>query len=101
MLPTVIGDLVGARQPRPRRAGLRVDAQQRLAEEVGVFVEPASAASVAGLLQQAERGLVPAGATIAVTVTGNGLKDTETAARESAEPIVADPDPDAIAEAAS
>lgn len=56
-----------------------LDAQKRLADEVGIFVEPASAAGVAGLLQQAGRGLVPAGATIAVTVTGNGLKDVETA----------------------
>ncbi|GAA1487274.1 threonine synthase [Brachybacterium sacelli] len=56
-----------------------LDAQRLLAAEVGVFVEPASAAGVAGLLQQSERGQVPAGATIAVTVTGNGLKDIDTA----------------------
>jgi threonine synthase len=56
-----------------------LDAQAIIAREVGVFVEPASAASVAGLLQAAERGLVPAGARIVCTVTGNGLKDTATA----------------------
>lgn len=56
-----------------------LDAQALLAREVGVFVEPASAASVAGLLQAAERGLVPADAQIVCTVTGNGLKDTATA----------------------
>ena len=77
-----------------------LDAQQRLAEEVGIFVEPASAASVAGLLQQAERGLVPAGATIAVTVTGNGLKDTETAlSRRDLEPTVLPVDLAAVVEA--
>lgn len=54
-------------------------AQRLLADEVGIFVEPASATGVAGLLQQAERGAVPAGAVIAVTVTGNGLKDIDTA----------------------
>jgi len=54
-------------------------AQATLAREVGVFVEPASAASVAGLLQAAQRGLVPEGARIVCTVTGNGLKDTATA----------------------
>jgi threonine synthase len=54
-------------------------AQAMIAAEVGVFVEPASAASVAGLLAAAEAGEVPAGARIACTVTGNGLKDTETA----------------------
>ena len=56
-----------------------LDAQTLLAAEVGIFVEPASAAGVAGLLQQSHRGLVPAGATIAITVTGNGLKDIYTA----------------------
>jgi threonine synthase len=37
----------------------------------------ASAASVAGLLQQAEAGLVPAGSRVVCTVTGHGLKDPE------------------------
>lgn len=54
-------------------------AQAVLAAEVGVFVEPASAASVAGLLQAGEAGKVPAGSKIVCTVTGNGLKDTATA----------------------
>jgi threonine synthase len=56
-------------------------AQAMIAAEVGVFVEPASAASVAGLLAAAEAGEVPGGARITCTVTGNGLKDTETALR--------------------
>lgn len=56
-----------------------LEAQSLIAAEVGVFVEPASAASVAGLLQRAELGEVPRGATITCTVTGNGLKDTATA----------------------
>ena len=54
-------------------------AQRILAEEVGIFVEPASAASVAGLLAAAESGEVPENARIVCTVTGNGLKDTATA----------------------
>ncbi|WP_203716595.1 threonine synthase [Asanoa siamensis] len=48
-----------------------------LAREVGVFVELGSAASVAGLLQSAEAGLIPRGATVVCTVTGHGLKDPE------------------------
>lgn len=56
-----------------------LDAQKRLAADVGIFVEPASAAGVAGLLHQARHGRVPEGATITVTVTGNGLKDIDTA----------------------
>lgn len=54
-------------------------AQATLAGEVGIFVEPASAASIAGLLAAAEAGKVPADATIVCTVTGNGLKDIDTA----------------------
>ena len=54
-------------------------AQARLAASTGIFVEPASAASVAGLLQAASQGKVPGEATIVCTVTGNGLKDTATA----------------------
>jgi len=56
-------------------------AHRVLSAEVGVFVEPASAAGVAGLLARAERGLVPAGARIVVTVTGHGLKDPQWALR--------------------
>ena len=52
-------------------------AYKLLARELGVFVELASAASVAGLLQSAEQDLVPHGATVVCTVTGHGLKDPE------------------------
>jgi threonine synthase len=54
-------------------------AQRALASHDGIFVEPGSAASVAGLLQLAEAGRVERGLTITVTVTGHGLKDTDTA----------------------
>ena len=54
-----------------------LSAQRMLASEVGVFVEPASAISAAGLLDQAARGNVPGGATIVLTVTGHGLKDPQ------------------------
>ncbi|WP_283137253.1 threonine synthase [Rhizohabitans arisaemae] len=52
-------------------------AYRLLAAEEGVFVELASAASVAGLLQAAEQGLVRPGERIVCTVTGNGLKDPD------------------------
>ncbi|GIF64258.1 threonine synthase [Asanoa ishikariensis] len=52
-------------------------AYRLLAREVGVFVELGSAASVAGLLQSAEAGLIPRGSTVVCTVTGHGLKDPE------------------------
>ncbi len=49
----------------------------------GVFVEPGSAASVAGLLKKHAAGEVPAGKTIVVTVTGHGLKDPQWALRNA------------------
>ena len=54
-----------------------LSAYRLLARDVGVFVELASAASVAGLLQQSAEGRIPAGARIVCTVTGHGLKDPE------------------------
>jgi threonine synthase len=62
-------------------------AYRLLAREVGVFVELASAASVAGLLQQAEAGLVPEGSRVVCTVTGHGLKDPEWAISTAPSPI--------------
>lgn len=75
-----------------------LEAQRLLSSTEGVFVEPASAASVAGLLAAAERGEVPADVTITCTVTGNGLKDTETALGSFTLPErVIEPDLDAVA----
>ncbi|MFZ9087926.1 MAG: threonine synthase [Pontimonas sp.] len=52
-------------------------AHRLLSQEVGIFVEPASAISVAGLLERAEAGALPKGATAVLTVTGHGLKDPQ------------------------
>jgi threonine synthase len=54
-------------------------AQRELASHDGVFVEPASAAGVAGLLQELAQGESYRGSTVVITVTGHGLKDTATA----------------------
>jgi threonine synthase len=77
-------------------------AQRDLAARDGVFVEPASAAGVAGLLARQEHGDVTAGQTITVTVTGHGLKDIDTALEFRGVPddVVVEPDVDAAAEAA-
>ena len=56
-----------------------LQAQRDLAAHEGVFVEPASAAGVAGLLTAVERGALDTGQTVVVTVTGHGLKDIDTA----------------------
>jgi len=60
-----------------------LEAHRILSAEVGIFVEPASAISVAGLLERAEAGQIPKGATIVLTVTGHGLKDPQWALRNA------------------
>ncbi|MEV4821076.1 threonine synthase [Micromonospora sp. NPDC049275] len=74
-------------------------AYRLLAREVGVFVELGSAASVAGLLQQAAAGAVPAGSTVVCTVTGHGLKDPEWAISTAPAPVTIENDSLAAARA--
>lgn len=59
-----------------------------LAEAEGIFAEPASAASVAGVLKLAGQGYFPRGATVVAVLTGNGLKDPDTAMATGAEPVI-------------
>jgi threonine synthase len=54
-------------------------AQQELSGREGLFVEPASAAGVAGLLAFADAGRIDRGQQIVITVSGHGLKDVDTA----------------------
>ncbi len=54
-------------------------AYRRLASTEGVFAEPASAASVAGLLKAAAAGQIEPGGTAVCVLTGHGLKDPDTA----------------------
>ena len=54
-----------------------LEAYRLLARTEGVFVEPSSAASVAGLLQAAAQGTLAEGSRVVCTVTGHGLKDPE------------------------
>ncbi len=61
--------------------------QQRLATCEGIFCEPASAVSVAGALADIQTGKIPAGSTVVCTLTGHGLKDPETAIKQSVAPI--------------
>ncbi len=60
-----------------------LEAYNLLARLEGVFCEPASAASVAGLAKMAARGAVQKGATIVCVLTGNGLKDPDCALKHS------------------
>jgi threonine synthase len=72
--------------------GQILEAYRLLAAEEGVFVEPASAASVAGLLTAAATGLVNAHDEVVCTVTGHGLKDPQRAVSEVevGEPVAAE-----------
>ncbi len=54
-----------------------LDAYRRLAQEEGIFCEPASAAGVAGLLKKAAAGADLSGRTVVCIITGTGLKDPE------------------------
>ncbi len=58
-----------------------LSAYDRLAREEGIFCEPASAASVAGMLKRAAAGQAFAGESVVCIITGSGLKDPETALR--------------------
>ena len=73
-----------------------LDAYHRLPLE-GVFAEPASAASVAGLLALAAAGKVEPGQTIVCVLTGHGLKDPERAIAGVGGPVPVPVDADAIA----
>jgi threonine synthase len=73
-------------------------AAYRLVAREGLFAEPASAASVAGLLQAHEEGRVPAGAVVVCILTGHGLKDPEWAIAGAAAPVSVPNDAAAVAE---
>jgi threonine synthase len=69
---------------------------RRVARE-GLFAEPASAASVAGLLHLHVEGKLPRGATVVCVLTGHGLKDPEWAIAGASQPATVPADPAAVA----
>ena len=71
-------------------------AYRLLAQEEGVFCEPASAASVAALLAAHADGTVEAGSRVVCVLTGHGLKDPDTAGQEGAEILRCPPDVDEL-----
>ncbi|MBS4104238.1 pyridoxal-phosphate dependent enzyme, partial [Tsukamurella paurometabola] len=76
-----------------------LEAYRLVAQTEGVFVEPASAASVAGLLAATADGWIEKGSTVVCTVTGNGLKDPDTALSRLPEIARVGIDPVAVAAA--
>ena len=73
-------------------------AAYRMVAREGLFAEPASAASVAGLLQAHEQGRVPPGSTVVCILTGHGLKDPEWAISGAAHPVTVPADAAVVAE---
>jgi threonine synthase len=74
-----------------------IDAYRLLASAEGCFVEPASAAAVAGLLKASADGLIGSGETVVCTLTGHGLKDPERAMEEVEVGHAVEATPDAVA----
>ena len=70
--------------------------QRDLARYEGIGVEPASAASVAGIRKMAEMGLLDKDEKIVCVVTGHLLKDPETVIKQCAPPIEIDPTIEAL-----
>ncbi|MFC1478398.1 threonine synthase [Candidatus Margulisiibacteriota bacterium] len=62
-------------------------AQKKIANQEGVFCEPASAASVAGLYKLHEAGKLPQGIRAVAILTGHGLKDPDRAIAVSEQPV--------------
>lgn len=72
-------------------------AAYRLLARQGIFVEMASAASIAGLLQLSDAGELDRGQTVVCVVTGHGLKDPEWAIAGASSPVTIPPEVEAAA----
>lgn len=69
-----------------------LDAYKLLAKTEGIFAEPASAASFAGVIKMYKNGKLKKGDTVVSVLTGNGLKDPDNAIKSSENPIKVDND---------
>ena len=76
-----------------------LEAQHKLASCEGVFAEPASCAPLAGLMKLHREGNLPKGIRVVTILTGNGLKDTETATKGLPGPVEIDGNWDSLKEA--
>jgi threonine synthase len=75
-----------------------LSAQKMLARVEGLFVEPASASSIAGLIKLVENGTIDKDERIVCVTTGHGLKDPDTAVKMSEKPVEVDAELTAIEE---
>ena len=76
-----------------------ISAYKLLAASDGVFVEPASAAGVAGLRKYLARDYFKEGSTLVITLTGHGLKDPDTGMANAPSPIACEAKTDAVLKA--
>jgi threonine synthase len=110
-----VADSINVAQPRDARAAVRaiqdsgscgvkvsddeiLQAIVQLARATGVFAEPAAAASYAGLAKLCDAGAIHSGERVLLMLTGNGLKDVESARRVIGEPLRVRPDLDEFTE---
>ncbi|MEN3332536.1 MAG: threonine synthase [Blastocatellia bacterium] len=110
-----IADSINVGQPRDARAAVRAIQDSggcgvkvtddeilaglaRLARATGVFAEPAAAASFAGLVKLCDAGAIASRERVLLMITGNGLKDIESARRAVGEPLRVRPDLDEFVE---
>jgi threonine synthase len=75
-----------------------LSAQKMLARVEGLFVEPASASSIAGLIKLVESGVIDRDERVVCVTTGHGLKDPDTAVKMSEKPVEVDAEITAIEE---
>jgi threonine synthase len=76
-------------------------AQKLLARAEGIFVEPASASSIAGLIKLVNNGVIDKDERVVCVTTGHGLKDPDTAVKMSEKPVEVDAEMSAIEDALS
>jgi threonine synthase len=75
-----------------------IEAYRMLANLEGIFCEPASAASLAGVMKLNRKGFFKKGDVVVLTITGHGLKDPDIAIRVSQKPISLPPKKEAVLE---
>jgi threonine synthase len=108
LVPDTLADSISVGQPRDRVKALRavretggqyvavsdeeiLEAMRLLGREAAVFAEPAGAAGFAGLSKLAARGEIDPEERIVVLVTGNGLKDVDSAIGATGQPEIIEP----------
>jgi threonine synthase len=111
--PHTIADSIAVGIPRNRTMAVRdvreskgfgisvsdeeiLDAIRYLGSVQGIFAEPAGATGFAGFLKSLKQRIISKNDKVVVLITGNGLKDVESAIRAGGEPIIIDPDIDTV-----